>query len=296
MTGAAHGQMVAKQTQHPPHTPQSGALLHPDFAGLTRYQITRRPDDDDAATAQTVAAMFGLMRADAINPIVRRAAAAATQGNPADLPAAVFRYVKSRVRFRDDAQAAAPLAGITDPAEAEVLIRPVDLLTMPTPAGDCDCHAMLTGALLLALGIEPELVTIAADPQHPETYSHVYARARTTRGSIALDTSHGPAPGWEAPAAGKSRVWRLDEMQTLGAIDWNAILKTGVEAGTKIATARYGVAPEGTYQQTGESVFYRQPANSGPLQFPGLNVTGGYTWILAALGVLTLVLIVSKRN
>ena len=278
------------------------AVSHPDFpAGAARYEVTPRPKTDEAATAQTVAAMYRLMRADATRPVVLRAATEATRGaaGQAKEAAAIWRWVKSRVRFREDAEAARPLAGLIDPDQAEVLIRPADLLTMPSPAGDCDCHAMLNGALLLSRGIEPELVTIAADPDYPDTYSHVYARARLAGGPLAMDTSHGQAPGWEAPAAGKSRTWRTTEMSALGAIDWSKLLTTGVEATAKIATARYGQPPVGTYSQSAAGdIFYRQPANSSPLQFPGVQIGagGGYVWILAAAGVLGLIMLMNARR
>jgi len=190
------------------------------------------------------------------------------------------------------------LAGLIDPQTTEVLIRPADLLSMPDPAGDCDDHAMLAGAMLLSRGIEPELMTIAADPATPDLFTHVYTRARLATGPLALDTSHGEAPGWEAPAAGKSRRWRLQEMTTLGGIDWSSIINTSVKAGTEILTARYGQPPEGTYKQAGPagSVYYRQPQNAGPLQFPGLQATGGYTWIVVVLGVFALIFAMSRGN
>lgn len=51
-------------------------------------------------------------------------------------------------------------------------------------------------------------------------------------------------------------------MPRLGAIDWGSLVQTGVEAGAKIATARYGQPPEGTYIQQGNNVLYRQPAGA----------------------------------
>jgi hypothetical protein len=238
---------------------------------------------------------------DATHPTIRAAVTEALRNIPPDPraeAAAIFDWIKAHVSFREDAEPARPLAGLIDPATTEVLIRPADLLNMPHPAGDCDDHAMLASTMLLSRGIEPELLTIAADPATPDLYSHVYARARLAAGPFALDTSHGPRPGWEAPTAGKTRTWRLQEMRTLGAINWEAILPQVIKAGTDIATARYGQPPEGTYKQEGPagSVYYRQPQNAGPLQFPGLQATGGYTWILVGLGVFALVMVMSKGN
>lgn len=190
---------------------------------------------------------------------------------------------------------ARPLSGVVDPLTTEVLIRPADILEMPAPAGDCDDHAMLAASMLLSRGIEPELVTIAADPAAPQVYSHVYARARLAGERVAMDTSHGEHIGWEAPAAGKRRTWRLQEMRTLGAIDWGALLTKGVDTAGDILTTRYGTRPEGYYETgPGGTVTYRQPQNAGPLQFPGLQATGGYTWVLVGLGLFAVVALLSQ--
>ncbi len=277
-----------------------GRLYHPDFRGLVNYEIEPRPDDDDQATAQTIRRMWILIGVDAKSEIIRRAAnqAAGTSPDPRKEVESIFAWVKRHVRFREDSAAVAPLAGL-DAAFAEVLIRPVDLLTMPQPQGDCDDFAMLTAALLLAVGIEPELVTIAADRSQPGTYSHVYARAILPGGAIALDTSHGMWLGWEAPTAGKSKIWRLHEMNqpALGAIDWNALIEVGANTAAKITTARYGQPPVGTYSQSAAGdIFYRQPANAAALAFPGIsaNIGGGYTWILVAVAVFAVVMLMSK--
>lgn len=61
----------------------------------------------------------------------------------------VWARIRQDVQFRDDAELA---RGITaDPEQAEVLIRPVDLVTMPRPQGDCDDQAMLCASMLRAL-------------------------------------------------------------------------------------------------------------------------------------------------
>ena len=266
-----------------------------------RYQLAARPDNDELATAQTVAAMLRYVEADATSDQVRAAVAEALVDTPLDPraeAAAIFEWIKRQVPFREDSEAARPLSGVVDPLTTEVLIRPADILEMPAPAGDCDDHAMLASAMLLSRGIEPEVVTIAADPTAPDVYSHVYARARLAGERLAMDTSHGEYMGWEAPTAGKSRTWRLSEMRTLGAIDWGTLLTKGVDITGGILTTRYGTRPEGYYEQSGPGgkVTYRQPQDASPLQFPGLQATGGYTWILVGLGVFALVMALSQRN
>ena len=183
----------------------------PDGARATRY---RQPSNDEGATASTIGMMFQLARADAQAPRLQAAAEIATAGarNPAEALQGIFDWVKARVHFREDADAAA-LAGLQDP-DTELLIRPVDLLAMSQPAGDCDDFATLTAALLHAANIEPAFRTIAAEKGNPN-YSHVFAVAVTPNGeTIAMDTSHGAGPGWQAPPAGKSKLWR-HSMKTL---------------------------------------------------------------------------------
>lgn len=294
-----------------------GRIAHPLF-GVAPIRATtwRRPEDDEAATAQTVAAMAEFIRQDACHPLIRQAtyeAVGALRGDPAADVAAVFRWIKRRVRFIEDRELAR-LGGFPAPDQAEVLVRPVDLLTMPQPAGDCDCQAMLGAAMLRALGIDSELVTIAADPGDRSRYSHVYLAAILPGGArVPLDLSHGRYPGWAARTLGKVRTWSINMPQSLKGlgfdlptaagngslgIDWAAILQTGVETGAKIATAQWGQPPAGTYTQTGPqgSVYYRQPeGTSAALQFPTTQISGNWVTV-AVIAALGLVLILALRG
>lgn len=87
-------------------------------------------------------------------------------------------------------------------------------------------------------------------------------------------------------------------MPRLGAIDWGSLLETGVEAGAKIATARYGVAPEGTYIQQGNNVTYRQPAGASALSFPGasLDVGGSSSSLLLIVGAVVLLMVLTRKS
>lgn len=286
----------------------SQAVFHPSFGRLVNFQVTARADGDEQATAQTIALMMEYAKRASVSPAIQAAAEIATQGArlESDKVRGIFAWVKRRVRFIEDDEAAAPLASLgIDPHQAEVVIYPPDLLAMPAPAGDCDDHATLTAALLLASGITPEFVTIAAEAGNPD-YSHVYTRARLSPSrAIALDTSHGSVAGWEATPTGKTRIWRFDLMPQqpcLGAVaPWvQDLIKTGATTTAEIFKERYGQAPEGTYKQTAEgSIYYRQPANAGALTFPGasLNVpTSGSTLLLiAGVAVLAIVLLKPGR-
>jgi hypothetical protein len=287
----------AKGQVHLPH------VIHPQFSQPVRATIDLvESEDDELATAQTIRLMCQYAREDSRSPIVRTAAAAAArlaQGNsPGNIAAAVWAWIRQRVRFQLDSETAIP---VTDtPEAAELLIRPVDLLTMPQPAGDCDDQSMLCAALLRALGIDSSFKTVAAEAGSPDLYSHVYVIAHTPEGDLALDCSHGPFAGWEVEPAGKTRVWRIEDMHGLGTIDWGKIIEIGTKAGADIATARYGQPPEGTYIQQGSNVVYRQPANASALSFPGVNVgldtgTSGGSLILIVGAVVLLFALTRNR-
>ncbi|GIU80927.1 MAG: hypothetical protein KatS3mg005_4165 [Bryobacteraceae bacterium] len=275
-------------------------LRHPQFRGPVNATIYSTPDDDEAATAQTIALMAHYVRQDSRSPIVRRAAAeAAEQAKGKDVPAlaaAVWRWIRARVRFVADS---VPASALTNKPElAELLIRPVDLLTMPDPAGDCDDQSMLCAAMLRALGVETAFRTVAADPAQPQFYSHVYVIAYGPAGEIALDCSHGREPGWEVKPAGKVRTWRIEAVKTLGAIDWGELIKIGAQTGSEIAKARFGQPPAGTYIQDRDRVIYRQPEGASPLTFPGVGLqvgAGSGGSLLLIIGAVVLLLAVSRR-
>ncbi len=286
----------------PTFEPPPNGILNRFFGRRpVRAELRRQSEDDDTRTRQTVTLMAAYAIADARSPIVRRAALEAIAGLPArdqrKEAERVWHWVRRRVRFIEDRELATGLEGI-EPDGAEVLVRPVDLLTMPTPVGDCDDFAMLTAAMLRALGIPWAFRTVAAEPGHPQTYSHVYVVALLPEGELPLDTSHGPRPGWEVPAAGKSKTWRPDAMGTLGSIDWGAMLQHGVTATTDILKARYAHPPAGTFEQSPEGVYYRQPQNAPPYTFPG----GGFglpqsnlTTLALIAGAAILMILVARK-
>lgn len=287
--------------------PASGRLSTMFPTGPVRAQTWPQPADDEAATAQTIAVMSEMARRDAWSEPVREAAhqAAAGATTPRGIAAAVHAWIQSRIKFVEDLIPAG-LAGVEDPAQAEVLIRPADLLAMREPAGDCDDFSMLCASMLLALGIEPKFKTVAADPTNPGAYSHVYVVANLPRRvgagaeDVAIDASHGPHIGWEAGNIQKARVWPIMEAPqqgNLGAIDWGAIINSGVNATTNILTARYANPPAGTYVQTnadGSQTYYRQQPGAIGLQFPTVQSSGTTTLLLGLAG-LAVLLVLMKR-
>jgi len=197
-------------------SPRNGSTVlpfHPAFNGEVRFSSVPRPAgaDDEAATAQTVAAMYEYSSADALDPIVRAAAAAATAGrhSQADQLAGIFDWVTRHVAYTDDADLA---FFRPTPADAEVLIRPADLVRMETPKGDCDDYAMLARAMMLAAGLcSASIATVEADKEAPGAYSHVYLIAHTTPRATAFDAIPAAAVhglGYEVSPTGKRRIWK----------------------------------------------------------------------------------------
>lgn len=267
--------------------------------------LEQLPAGDDQATALTIERMSQYAREDSSSEIVRRAAHEAAALAPLSPADGVFWWIRNHVRFVADAEVA-QLAGIPDAADAEVLIRPIDLLTMPEPAGDCDDFSTLCASMLRALGIESSFRTVAADPADPAHFSHVYVIAHLPSGDQALDCSHGKEPGWEVhTAAGKVKTWPIEAPMKITAAPlgklsgddsewWQDLIKTGVETAGSIA--KTVTLPKGYYQQTGANgqVTYVQQPGAAALQFPStFGTSSSTTWLFMGIGLLALVLVIS---
>lgn len=289
--------------------PTGRQSLAPAYLHTVKKRLIARPAGDEAATEQTIGLMRALAVADSHSAVVKAAVDVAGQGAVTEesLVERIWQWVKRRVRYLED-EKIARLAGVPSPDDTEVLIRPAELLRLPHPAGDCDDHAMLVAAMLTSAGVRASFKAIEADPRFPGAYSHVYVIAHTPSGPVALDTSHGPACGWEAPRApgSKARVWSVPMVQDateaaqLGAVaPWvQDLIKTGVNTTSSILQTRLGQPPAGVYTQGADgSVYYRQQPGSGPLAYPGVGVgVGGSfpSWlVLAAIGVVGLAIIAS---
>ena len=98
-----------------------------------------------------------------------------------------------------------------DPVTKEVLVPPKELLRRR--AGDCDDTSMLIAALAIALGYPARLVTISANPEHPNDFSHIYPEVELPPGSgswVALDVARPGAQFGLSPASYfRKRAWSL---------------------------------------------------------------------------------------
>ena len=174
--------------------------------------MDRVSDDPETQTAQVIGKMARLVRDDTADPDVQADAQAAADSLAGRDPLeAVFHWVKSRMTFVRDEQTAAPLQPLYVEDIVEVLVRPRDMVDAKRAQGDCDDYVMYGAALLRALGVPVNFVTVAADPANPDAYSHVYLAAYPKgEGRVPLDISHGPGPGWETPQVYKRKEWLID--------------------------------------------------------------------------------------
>ena len=180
-----------------------------------RVQLERFPaaQDSDTATSQTVDLMCRYVRETDSDPVIQQAAEYARQRfganaqDPAGLAWGVFWFLKHNMRFVVDE---APMFRLGLPNEQDLLISPSVLIRMSDRAGDCDDFTMLGAALLRALKVPYAIVTIAASPDDPGRWSHVFLMAMCPN-PLPLDASHGSGPGWMVPAAHTFRWQCWDE-------------------------------------------------------------------------------------
>jgi hypothetical protein len=198
----------------------------PDLMAVMRAGPTGHPEvsqadinDSDQATAQTIARMADLIRESCADPLMQAVAANAwrTWGRGATDPRGIawgcWWACKHMMVFVQDAPALARMFGPHD--ALELLVAPAAMIRCQQMEGDCDDFTMMVCALLACLGVPFEILTVAASPQDPSRFSHVYARAVMQDGSrIPMDASHGKYPGWEVP---KQRQFRVQVWNETGA-------------------------------------------------------------------------------
>lgn len=193
-----------------------GEAYHPDFGRPVGYEFVRLPDTPDGQVRSTIGYIRDFVRADSKSPIVREYALEMVRLGEGDPNIGLWRLIKPLIRFRQDEDIAADLA--SDDARKkdaiEVLIRPVDQLALIAlrgmGVGDCDCFHLTGCALLAALGIPSALVTVSANSERPQEFSHVYMASYWNGRRFPLDLSHGEYPGWECPNLGRIEEWPIE--------------------------------------------------------------------------------------
>lgn len=155
----------------------------------------------DAGTAQTIRAIRNLVDDAWKDSVVNRAAidilrnAGVDQyASDAEKGLALYNWALANMYF------------VNDPVTKEALRPARELLQMR--AGDCDdINAILLPSLLGTVGIEPRLVTIAANSSDPSVFSHIYAEANVDGAWTAYDAARPGAQYGAAPPAWYRREW-----------------------------------------------------------------------------------------
>lgn len=289
-----------------PTTPSHQArrpVFSPQFGQVYATTAARPFDgnDDDANTDQTAEWMREAAAADSTAPVIVRATieAIGDETRQAEKARLIFAWIKSRLTFQEDNITAA-LAGLPDPEGAEVLIRPVDILAMPRPAGDCDDYTMLAVAMLTAAGVPARITAIEQDQARPGYFSHVYAEAFIDGRWTPFDASHGEHVGWYARATGKVKSWATGQgkaqMQNLNG--WEDWVSQGINITGKILVPRLGVpqTPGGFYQGPGVTAG-NNPTGSA-ITFPGASIntigSGGNNMLLFGAAAILGIVVISK--
>ena len=119
----------------------------------------------------------------------------APQHNPTAEAKAIFNWVRRNFRFV---------------SESEETLRPIQEI-LRVRAGDCDdINGILLPSLLLSVGIPVRLVTVAVEPDAPESFSHIYAEALLNGSWVAVDAARPGARFGRAPEHYfRKRVWKI---------------------------------------------------------------------------------------
>lgn len=203
----------------------SGTAYHPELGAFVNYEAHPLSEDPDLQVAQTIHRMKQNVIEDSTSAPILNMAAQIQKSGTGDPVTDTYWFVKDRVGFRQDEQLAGPIRRFLDGDVVEVLIRPRDLAQMDTPLEDCDGFSSFLPALLRAQGVPCNFVTVAADNRELGRFSHVYAACYPNGQRVALDSSHGPYPGWDSIDTGQ--VTRVKEWSIDGP-DWAQLILIGV--------------------------------------------------------------------
>jgi hypothetical protein len=185
---------------------------------ITVLSERTNPFNNDVSTAATVRVMGRLARVYAGDPQVMYATGEALSTgvrSQRDAASAIFYWIRGNISFIEDEQLMYEELGIQPKhLDKELLIVPPVLLSMPRPMGDCDDFSLLMASMLLCAGIQPYFVTVAADAEEPERFSHIYVCAcLMDEGThLCLDAGNRFAmvpPGWESSKITRKAIWAV---------------------------------------------------------------------------------------
>lgn len=182
-----------------------------------RHQPTNRYNSD-VSTAHTIRLMRKLAREYASHQAVQEAVEEALAGGAAtdrEVAYAIFYWIRSTIQFVEDETLLYEELGVRpEELDKELLIVPPVMGLMPRPMGDCDDFSLLTASMLLAAGLRPFFVTVAADAQDPHKWSHIYICVYLADEGSFLKLDPGnrlpmvPA-GWESSKVTRKGIWAI---------------------------------------------------------------------------------------
>jgi transglutaminase-like putative cysteine protease len=153
----------------------------------------------DPGTYVTIQQMRRLIHEGARDPVVYELATQLVRHlRPFDSRAqanAIFNWMRANIRYTPHIRGTQTLHAIRE--------------TIRLGVGDCPMYTCVALAIAEAVGMRGHIVTIAGDPDDPDTFSHVYPELEVARDQwVAVDAARrgprfGRQPGWYA----RKRVW-----------------------------------------------------------------------------------------
>lgn len=174
--------------------------------GLSASHVRETIADGDAGTAQTIERMRKLVSKGKRDKEVRATVGKIVNGDYDSIPAcgnkdhlcyakSIYQFCKTKILYA------------FDPNLVEYIENPAYILR--SRIADCDSIVGLLCSMYEGIGFPCQFVTIKADPQRPNEFSHVYCRVQVPNvGWVAVDaTMPKKSFGWEAPNQWGKQYW-----------------------------------------------------------------------------------------
>lgn len=168
-----------------------------NVTGVGSWQTRRIPlSDGTKGTAETIGIIRQLVGEGVTHPLVRRTATDIVRAYQVPMhdrwgeARAIYDWVLKNIRYVPDPVGVGYGIEFMQPAAEYLASR----------AGDCDCiNAILLPALLGSVGFETRAVTVMADAEDPENFSHIYLEVNIDGRWVALDAARPGAAFGRAP-------------------------------------------------------------------------------------------------
>ncbi len=243
-----------------PRARSANPALRPVANQVQRFTIA----DGDLGTAQTIDKIRKLVHDGMTDQLVNRLAISIVQAagvQQFDFVGeihALFNWVCANFRF------------VRDTFGIETLRSVREILQVR--AGDCDdINAILLPSLLGAVGVHVRLVTISADPQDPNTFTHIYCEAELPNGQwLPLDAARrNPAFGRGPNFYFRKRVWEILDRRYQDVGQLSGYFRTGMGDFEDIASGISDILTAGT---TGAASIIRSLSLPQPVASSGFAV------------------------